>query len=222
MSDEERRRLARWLGGLHAITAAAPPSRYAAVPARRMAYYKAFLEEAANGLPQLAKSRSVPSSIRNLIDGAVRNLDLVGARWRRLESLVDSTPPVIAHGDCLPKNIHVAADGAVIPIDWGSAGVGFPGFDLGVSSVRLSHGYEAAPCIDDYVATIRPAWPEANAAIVNHLVYAGRTLWAAKLLAQSLPGFFSYATAKLEAYLRQYAALLDRSAEKLLQPERAA
>jgi Ser/Thr protein kinase RdoA (MazF antagonist) len=216
----ERQRLARWLGAFHALTAAAAPSRYEALPDRRMAYYKAFLAEAAGGLPLLARSRVFPASISGLIDGVVRDLERVDAHWASLESLVGATPAVVAHGDCLPKNIHVAADEAVIPIDWGSAGIGFPGFDLGVSSILLSEAEDAAPCVDAYVQAIRPAWPDADARAATRLARAGRTLWVAKLIAQTLPGFQSYATSKVETYLRLYAALLKRSAEALLRTGR--
>ncbi len=217
-SAEERKRLAHWLGSFHAITAAAPPASYG-LPVRHIAYYKAFLDEALSSLPQLARIRDFPASLTSLIDGVVDDLGRVEARWPSLAALIGSTPHVVAHGDCLPKNIHVAADEAVIPIDWGSAGVGIPGFDLGVSSVRLNQEEDVAPDIDAYVAAVRPAWPEADGSTVTRLAYAGRTLWVAKLIAQTLPGFRSYARIKVEAYLGLYAALLKRSTDALLRSE---
>jgi len=212
-SEAERRGLAQWLGTLGALTAAT--SQTYGAPDRRLPYYGAFLGDAADGLLRLTRQRTVSPSVRELIDDVVRAVGRVEAGWARLESLADDAPSVIAHGDCLPKNIHVTGD-AVVPIDWGSVGVGLPGADLGVSSVWFDQAREVDPCVEAYAATIRPAWPDVSAAVVRRLALAGRVLWALKLVAQSVPGFEFYATAKVETNLRLYSSLLRRSTEELL------
>ena len=219
-SAEERRRLAHWLGAFHAATAGAAPAS-CDLPVRHAAYYKALLDDAVQGLPHLAAVRDLPASLTSLIDGAVEDLRRVEAHWPSLEALIGPTPRVVAHGDCVPKNIHAAADGALIPIDWGSAGIGIAGFDLGASSVRLTCEEDVTPDIDAYVASVRPGWPDVDASTVTRLAYAGRVLWVTKLIAQTLPGFHTYNTRKVDAYLSLYAALLKRATDALLRSERA-
>jgi hypothetical protein len=210
-NDEERRRLAHWLGVLGASTVDTSQSHGA--PERLLPYYRAFRDDAADGLSKLAEQRSFQPSVRGLIDDAVRTLGRIEAGWSRIEALANSAPPIIAHGDCLAKNIHVTLDpdAAVIPIDWGSVGVGLPGADLGVSSVSFEMAHEVDPCIDAYVAAIKPAWPDASAALVRDLAHSGRMLWVIKLLAQSLPGFEFHSAVKCENYIRLYVSLLKRS-----------
>lgn len=208
---QERRQLAHWLGTLGALTIA--NAKASEIPPRLLPHYRTFVGDAAEGLAKLAARRAFSSAVCGLIDEATRTLDRVASGWQRLQALANAVPPVIAHGDCLPKNIHVTAapNSAVIPIDWGSVGLGLPGADLGVSSVSFEAGQEFEPCIDAYLAAIRPAWPEASAAVVQQLAMAGRVLWASKLLAQSLPAFELHATDKVETSLSLYAPLLTRS-----------
>lgn len=214
---DERRRLAQWLGGLGLLTAGASSLQYPNIDDRRLPYYRQFLVEAGRDLPKMAGARSWPASVRSLIETMRRSVDRVDSRWPWIESVASAAPPVVAHGDCLPKNIHVTREEAVIPIDWGGAGIGLAGADLGVSTVWFDRACELAPHVEAYVEAIRPVWKDADAVTVRRLACIGRTMWAIKLIVQSIPSMEGGSTAKAESHLGLYGALLERSAEAIEQ-----
>jgi aminoglycoside phosphotransferase (APT) family kinase protein len=131
--------------------------------------------------------------------------------------MVEVTPHVVTHGDCLPKNLHVISEVGepVVPIDWGSVGIGLLGADLGVSTIDFDRKGFADPDIDTYLAEVSRAWGSATTPHIRRAVELGRICWGIKLVAQSLPGFEHYAAAKVSSYLALYVALLTRSASYL-------
>jgi hypothetical protein len=213
----QRASLAAWLGAMAVSAAAASRLTLGRLPRRDVPHYRHFLDDAISGISRLPAERRLGPSLRHQVEHTVRVLATADQEWTRLESLVDSVPEVVVHGDCLPKNIHVVDEiqGIVVPIDWGAAGLGLPGVDLGISSVWFDRQCEVTPDLDTYADAIRPVWPEADAASVLKMAFLGRALWAVKLLSQSVPVFVSHASSKVEAYLRLYSGLLDRSVAAL-------
>src|SRR5690606_17809292 len=136
-------------------------------------------------------------------------------RWRDLEAVTDAVPTVFVHGDCVRKNIHVVGETvpSVIPLDWGHAGLGLPGFDLGLSTICFARECEVDPDAATYVRAIAPIWPEADVVSVLRLVHLGRLLYVVDMLASSLPVFEHHSTQKIDLLLRLYRQLLERSLE---------
>lgn len=213
----QRHRLAGWLGGLGASTARHPPSALEGMPRQGASYFRPFLDAAIPGLAQLGRSRPFAAGVRALLADVERSLAVVDANWPRLQALAASVPEVLVHGDCLPKNIHVVggSEPAVIPIDWGSAGLGLPASDLGVSSVWFDAAREVAPDAQAYADAIRPAWPEVDALAVQRLIRVGRILYGVKLIAQSLPVFEHHSMCKVEVLIGLYGGMLGRSIASL-------
>ena len=210
---DERRRLAVVLGTLAGITVSLPPEIRAAIRVRDLPYYRPFLEQALEGLPKAFAGRQCSAQTQKIVHSAQANLSLVARSWGQMEDLADGAPTVLAHNDCLPKNIHVVEEPGhpIVPIDWGSAGFGLPGIDLGVSTISFDQPLEITPDVETYVTAVRPVWPNISADQVTRLTFYGRILWITKVLAQSLPVFQERSKAKAESYLKLYASVLDRS-----------
>lgn len=213
----QRHQLAGWLGVLASCTTGLAQSTREGMPRRGLADFRPFLDTAIPGLSQLGRSRAFPARVRALLEDVSRSLAIVDAKWAGLQALAASVPEVVVHGDCQPKNIHVVdePEPAVIPIDWGGAGIGLPASDLGVSSVSFAAGCEFAPDAQTYADAIRPVWPEADARAIERLVDLGRILYGVKLFAQSLPVFEHHSMRKVEVHLELYAGMLGRSVGRL-------
>lgn len=207
----QRLRLARWLGSLQAALLRTEATSPHELPIRNAAYYQRYLHRAIDGLPILAAERAFSGSLLALVGTVVSALRSVEARWGTMTATFDGVPMTLVHGDCLPKNIHVAHDPdafAVVPIDWGNAGWGLPGSDLGQSTLLLAEPVIGAACYDEYAAALRAAWPTCSTARVQQLANLGRLLWSIKVIAMSVPGFEYDSPAKVEQNLSIYSAIL--------------
>jgi hypothetical protein len=207
----QRSRLAQWLGSLQATLLRSEATQPHGLPSRNAAYYQRYLHRAIDGLPILAAERAFSGSLLALVGTVVSALGAVEGRWDRVTATFDSVPMTLVHGDCLPKNIHAAhgPDGlTVVPIDWGNAGWGLPGSDLGQSTLLLAEPVIGAACYDEYSAALRAAWPACSTARVRQLANLGRLLWSIKVIAMSVPGFQYDSPAKVEQNLSIYSSIL--------------
>lgn len=213
----ERGTLAAWLGTLGRLTLRAPSRLEGRVPVRDVSYYRTFLTPLLEELPRIFSARPFSAETRDAFGETARTLSIVEKRWAELDSLAGAAPSLLVHGDCLPKNVHVVDEPGrpVVPIDWGAAGIGPAGMDLGLSSISFEHADHFVPNVDAYVSAIRPAWPEADGGYVYRLAMAGRILWTIKLLAQSIPVFREHSSGKVETYFGLYARLLNSSAASI-------
>jgi Phosphotransferase enzyme family len=207
----ERLRLAQWLGSLQATLLQPEAPNSNELPVRDAAYYQRFLQQAIEDVPSLAAERSSPGTIPALIGTVQSALWCVQARWDEVAATFASVPMTLVHGDCLPKNIHVAHDKngrEVVPIDWGNAGWGLPASDLGQSALLLAEATVTNACYDSYAAALRPAWPACSTSTVQRLANLGRLLWSIKVIAMSVPGFRYDSTVKVEHNLSIYSSIL--------------
>jgi hypothetical protein len=209
----QRMNLARWLGALGRSTMTLDAAVEARLPAGLPPTYRKFLDVALEGLPRISRMRGGSASLTDVFSFTSQLMSRVDRHWSELEETADACPPVLIHGDCLPKNIHVVDEpgSPVVPIDWGSAGRGLPGSDLGVASVRFDGSSDAGADVDAYTEEIRPSWPAAEPSLVARLARLGRLLWTVKLISQSLPVFEHASTQKVDSHLRLYSQLLDSS-----------
>jgi hypothetical protein len=207
----QRSMLARWLGSLQATLLRSEASRTEELPVRDAAYYQRYLHRALDELPILAAERSFSGSLLALVAAVVSALRSVQGQWDNVTASFDDVPMTLVHGDCLPKNIHVAHDPGgfeVVPIDWGNAGWGLPGSDLGQSTLLLAKIAIGDASYGEYAAALRPAWPACSTALVQQLANLGRLLWSIKVIAMSVPGFHYDSPAKVEQNLSIYASVL--------------
>lgn len=211
----QRVRLARWLGCLQATFLRPEAHQWHSLPVRDAVYYQRYLHQAIRELPALAAERSFSGSLLALIRTVVAELAAMQRRWDTVTASFADVPMTLVHGDCLPKNIHVAHDPGggyeVVPIDWGNAGWGLPGSDLGHSTLLLRDDIIGEASYDEYAAALRPAWPDCSTAVVQQLANLGRLLWSIKVIAMSAKAFQYDNPVKVERVLSTYASLLFTS-----------
>ena len=216
----ERDGLARWLGELHAVLLEAGGASVPELPVRDAGYYRRYLDRAIEEVPRLVAGRRAPVGLAGLAGTVESTLHAVRDGWPAVVAAFDHAPPVLVHGDCLPKNIHVVAPpGAagiadVVPIDWGNAGWGLPASDLGQSALLLGDPPVGEASYKTYAHALRPAWPGCGGAVVRHLADLGRLLWSVKVIAMSMPGFAYDRLDKVEQHLSTYASVLRASARQ--------
>jgi hypothetical protein len=207
----QRAALADWLGRLQGalLPGRAGPG---GLPVRDPVYYRCYLDRALDELPALARARTLPGPVLALVGEVGSTLRAVERRWDAVTAAFASVPMTLVHGDCLPKNIHVWSGGTgVVPIDWGNAGWGLPGLDLGLSALVLADPVVGDADHDAYAEAIRPGWPGGDPDAVRRLAGLGRLLWSVKVIAMSLPGFRHDRLDKLAHNLELYASVLRGS-----------
>jgi hypothetical protein len=211
---EQRAHLARWLGRLQAALLPATEGGSGGLPVRGADYYQRYLQQALYGLPRLAGARALPPTLLASIATVRSALQSLQDSWHTVVTRFDATPMTLVHGDCLPKNIHVAASAAgtdVIPIDWGNAGWGLPASDLGHTTLLLGDPVIGRACYEDFTQALRPAWPACGVAVARELANLGRLLWSIKVIAMSLSGFQHDRIDKVEQHFALYATVMLRS-----------
>lgn len=200
----ERRALGTWLGTLARASASLAPEVLDLLPARGPAYYTELLDQAVVGYERLALDRAFAPATTDVLARTSATLAIVARRWPEAEDLATGWPPLVVHGDCVPKNVHVTVSGDVVPLDWGSVGTGLPGADLGTATVTFGHRWGVGPDVDAYVDAARDAIPALTGPRAARLALVGRLLYVVKVLAQSLPAFEHASRAKVGDLLGQY------------------
>src|SRR3974377_1616746 len=74
-----------------------------------------------------------------IVTAILAHVDLLEARWDRVEELCHCVPQTLVHGDFTKSNVRVRSSPSGINLmvfDWGMAGYGFPGIDLAEPSDR--------------------------------------------------------------------------------------
>lgn len=214
----QRLRLARWLGSVQATFLGPEAYHGQTLPVRDATYYQGYLHRAIGELPALAAERSFSGSLLTLVEAVVSMLRTLREQWDKVAASFAGVPMTLVHGDCLPKNIHVARGSAgpdVVPIDWGNAGWGLPGSDLGQSTLLLAETLIGEASYDEYAKALQRVWPECSTALVQRLATLGRLLWSIKVIAMSVPGFQYDSAAKVEQILSIYSSVLLTSLREM-------
>jgi hypothetical protein len=187
---EQRRLVAAWLGRFHA--AAAELERAGPLPDRTPPHYREYLRMSLERLPGLQARASLPSADLAVLDSIVSLCERAEAHWGALERFCEGMPRTLVHGDFLAKNVHVrGAPGAlgIVPLDWGNAGFGLAGADLGQSALPR-RGVTPDPAdVSSYLSSVRDRWPWLTTHDVRQLANLGQMFWALTVIARGAPEF---------------------------------
>jgi aminoglycoside phosphotransferase (APT) family kinase protein len=121
-----------------------------------------------------------------VLDGVLRTLGEVEARWPEIERACGSKPRALVHCDFSERNVRIRDEGSqsrLLAFDWEVAGWGLPAVDL--IGVDLS----------TYAESVRADWPGVDRAALERFAQLGQLLrggvvaasWAARSLGTAYP-----------------------------------
>jgi hypothetical protein len=175
-----REAAARWLAELH--TAVGRADVTAVLPERGPAHYRAHLVSILDKLPRY---RDRGPEVLDKIGSIAATLE---SGWGAIESTCASAPEALVHGDCLSKNVHVR-DGRVAAFDWGGAGWGCAGTDLGQLALPHRGPPDDEPDLAAYLDVARRRWPRLDVDTVRRLAMLGQLFWALKVIDRGMEEF---------------------------------
>jgi aminoglycoside phosphotransferase (APT) family kinase protein len=161
--DDHRRAAGRWLATLH--TRAAAELKDLELSDVSMTAHLERLRRTRTQLKLLGGD--VRGEERAVLARCAELLDRTETEWPRLSSSASRFPPTLVHGDFTAKTVRVRnrhGDLEVVPLDWGSAGIGTPAPDL----VRVDG--------DAYRALSPAAWGLRSAAVFEEVRSVGVVL----------------------------------------------
>lgn len=208
--DENHRRLAaEWLGALHV---AVDQEHLTATTNRGPDFYRQHLQSITANLPQL-NSDPLPPGGREVLDAILHLCRMLESQWNSLDDFCRSIPRTVIHGDCLPKNIHIRGTGdqsSVAFFDWGNAGIGLAGTDLGLCSLPHEGPPNSDPDFGGYLSVVRQRWMTADLDIAQQMALVGQLFWALEVIDKSRPDF-EFPSPYLVENHRLYARAMWRS-----------
>jgi hypothetical protein len=219
--EEHRAVAAHWLGQLHTAAACIGPTPD--VPDRGLEHQRGHLEAIGASLPPLRGLASVQRHGRGVLDRIECLCQHLASTWSELEELGARAPRTVGHGDCLPKNFHIRADGEGLraaPFDWGGAGLGPAATDLGQLALPRVRPQDPEPDHATYRDTVRECWPDLDLESVRRLANLGQIFWALKVIRRGLEEFaFDWHSHEfILDNLRIYEAALARSLRRAQSP----
>ena len=179
-----RQAATRWLAGLH--TASSRLSGATCLPDRGVAWVREHLDHALTGIPASFGNPALAPEARPILDGMLRALGEVEARWPEIERACASMPRALVHCDFAARNVRIREKGPephVLVFDWEVAGWGLPAVDL--IDVDLSI----------YAEAVRADWPGLDLAAFERFAQLGLLLrggviaasWAVRSLDTTYP-----------------------------------
>jgi len=144
LKPEHRALAARWLAAVHQSGRHLDWQRR--LPNRRPERFLELLRSCRIRVSEYLTTPDLPSDGATVLPRVVQQCDLVEAHWNELETICQSAPNTLVHGDFVIKNLCVrpAANGPeLLVFDWEYAGWGAPSADLaqatgGVASPDLA------------------------------------------------------------------------------------
>lgn len=210
LNSDHQRLAAKWLGDLHVAVGdkLAPDT----AETRGPDFFHQHLRSIAANLPLWMNAKLPPGGAEILEATAAlcRSLEL---EWIALEEYCRRIPRTLTHGDCLPKNIHVddhqGQDRAAF-FDWGGAGIGLAGTDLGLLALPHRGPPSTGPDFTAYLDVVRTQWTTADLETTKQMALVGQLFWSLKVIDKSLPDFEFPSIHVIENF-RLYAQALWRS-----------
>jgi hypothetical protein len=185
-----RRLAAQWFGELQVRTSREETKHV--FPDRGAAFYRTFLNSIIDTVPGLFLPESQPPADSRPLERIMSQCATLDAHWQTLESFCACVPVGFAHGDCLPKNVHVRngpGGAAIAAFDWGGAGWSPAATDLGQLALPRRGPPDALPDLDVYQHVTAAAWPRLDIATIRHLALIGQLFWSLKVVSRGLPEF---------------------------------
>lgn len=209
-NEDHQRLAAKWLGNLHVAVGDELPLDEAET--RGPDFFHQHLRSIAANLPLWINAQLPPGGARILeaIAMLCRSLEL---KWIALEEYCREIPRTLTHGDCLPKNIHVddrQGQDRVAFFDWGGAGIGLAGTDLGLLALPHRGPPSTEPDFTSYLDVVRTQWTTADLETTKQMALVGQLFWSLKVIDKSLPDF-EYPSIHVIKNFRMYAQALWRS-----------
>lgn len=175
-NEQHRAAAAIWLGIVHASTQRLVAA--SSLPDRGLGHYQEHLRRARKLIRRFLDQASCTAAETEALKNVFTHFEHLELHWRRLQSLCETMPKTLVHGDFSAKNIRLLMkhNGFIIlPFDWEMSGWGTPVVDLAQSppgSTRLS----ANPDLTTYWAVVRDYWPSVQAETLGRLALVGTVL----------------------------------------------
>jgi hypothetical protein len=121
----------RWLGVMQTHAEGAPAG--ARLPEQGPGCYLGELRAAAAMIRQCIPNPALTSADRAELTALLRQLDLLEARWGRVEAACADMPRTLVHGDFARKNLGLRTTPTgpeLLPFDWETGGWGVPAADI--------------------------------------------------------------------------------------------
>jgi hypothetical protein len=219
-----RRLAAHWFGTLHASPAALELESQ--LPARDPDHYRSYLDRIMEELPRVPARHAVGKGGRKILDEIYLSCKSLERDWKRLDAFCAEIPRTLVHGDCLAKNVRLRRPptGAhLVAFDWGGAGWGLLGTDLGLLGLPYSRHAPPPADLDTYQRTVGHRWPGLDTETVRQLPLLGQLFWSLKVIRLEIPAF-DYEWAKVgdtlvnfRIYSRSLTDAVERSSWARLQ-----
>ncbi len=175
-NEQHRAAAAIWLGIVHVST-----QRLVAVsclPDHGLGHYRQHLQRAREMIRRFLNKASCTASETEALKNILTHFEYLELRWRRLQSLCETMPNALVHGDFVARNIclRMNHDGIIIlPFDWEMSGWGTPVVDLAQSPPGLKR-FSANPDLTTYWTVVRDYWPNLQAQTLGRLGLVGTVL----------------------------------------------
>lgn len=181
---------AKWLGVVD--TAAESLVGKAPLPDRGPEHYLDYLQSARQAIPKIKAIRSLKSTDHTILQNIVSMCEFLESKWTQIDNFCNQMPRTFVHGDFLAKNVNVrmTQDGLTIaPFDWGGAGWGLPGTDLGQLGLPYRHLPPTDPDFATYLSVVQNHWPGFDLQIIQQLANLGQMFWSLKVISRGVPEF---------------------------------
>jgi len=161
--ESDRAMVAEWLARLHTRSAALADAL--PFPERGPVHYLKHLQGARDNIERCVSSVKLSATERGTLEGLLRSLDRLEARWDAICTSCDALPRTLVHGDVARKNSRIRATPAglsIVMLDWETAGWGPPGGDLrswARPAKKTPGGWGGTVPLDVYTAAVASAWP---------------------------------------------------------------
>jgi len=189
-NENHRKLAAQWFGELQIRISRQETENI--FPDRGAAFYRTFLNSIIDTIPGLLRAEVPSPEKSNPLERIMSRCEELDSHWAALESFCACVPVGFAHGDCLPKNIHVRdtpRGAAIAAFDWGGAGWSPAATDLGQLALPRRGPPEALPNLRIYRNIAAAAWPGLDVTTIRHLALIGQLFWSLKVISRGLPEF---------------------------------
>ncbi|MCP4406451.1 MAG: phosphotransferase [Gammaproteobacteria bacterium] len=166
--------LGRWLGKLHVRSADMAISD---LPERGPDFYYKQLLKIGAGIEQIQDTLLLNPNYRSTLRTIGLNCDVLTRHWLEIESLCNTLPRSLVHGDLVRKNLRIRTQQgseSVIAVDWENACLGVPAIDLAQAhDIKSLPDFVASPELTGYWSVVRNHWQHLDRRDLERLAEVG-------------------------------------------------